>query len=372
MRLCFIGDASGYHVGRWIRYFGKVGHETHCISTASASLPGVVVHPLENKHAAFGFRHLFYPRYYLEAKRLITELQPDVIHGLQINHYTYLAMRSGRRPFVITPFGGDVLVNPKKSRLAKHMAEYCLRNCDLITTDALHIQETLIDLGAEQAKINLVYFATDVEQYRPMPKDDGLMDKLGIRGCLCVISLRHLMPIYNIETLIRSIPIVRARIPEIKYLILSRGPEENMLKALADSLGVSGSIRWIGFLPGEELPRYVNLGDIYVSTSLSDAGLAASTGEAMACGLPAIITDFGDNRQWVQDDINGYLFPVRDAEALAGRILALAGNPDQRTRMGKQNRKTIEDRYNWAKEMAKMEQIYRCLAERTKTYSHGR
>lgn len=364
MRLCFFGDASSYHVSRWLRFFGKAGHETHCISTGAASLPGVRIHHLRNPFAETVFRHFFYPAYYLAARRKIQEIRPEVLHGLQINLYSYLGMRTGARPFVITPFGGDVLVNPKTSAFASHMARYCLRGADLITTDADHIQPALTALGAAPSRIQRVYFATDVDQYRPMPKDKHLIDSLGLQGRTCVLSLRHLMPIYNIETLIRSIPLVRSRVPDIVYLIVSRGPEEEMLKTLANSLGVNDAIRWLGFLPGSELAKYFNLADIYVSTSLSDAGLASSTGEAMSCGLPAVITDFGDNAQWVQNGVNGFLFPVKAPDALAERIIILAEHPSLRAEMGARNRKVIEERYNWAKEMARMEAMYADLAAR--------
>lgn len=372
MRICFIGDASGYHVRRWISYFGKMGYQTHCISTGDAEIPGVTVHHIRNRRTAFGFRHMFYPIYYFAVKRLLDHIRPDVVHGLQINYYSYMAMHAGCKPFVITPFGGDVLVKPKKSPISKNIAEYCLSRADLITTDAEHIQETLVRLGADARKIRLIYFATDVAHYRPQGKDEGLVDVLGLRGCTCVISMRHLMPIYNIETLIRSIPMVAAKCQSVKYLIFSHGPDEEMLKALAKSLRVSEKILWLGFLSGEQLPKYINLGDIYVSTSLSDAGLAASTGEAMACGLPAIITDFGDNAQWVRNEINGFLFPMKDYKALAESILRLAGNPELRARMGAQNRKIIEERYNWEKEMGKMESLYRQLVGEHGEKSNGR
>ena len=362
MKICLIGDASSYHVARWARYFGTTKHDTHCISTGAADIPGVKVHHLRNKYAGSSRRHLFYYEYYLAVRRLIQMLRPDIVHGLQINLYSYLTLRTGARPFVVTPFGGDVLVNPTRSRWARHMARYCLQRSDLITTDAEHIQTTLLSFGAELSRIELIYFATDIDQYQPMPKDAALQNSLGIRGCFCVLSLRHLMPVYNIETLIRSIPLVRAQVPNAKYLIASRGPEEQGLKTLAVSLGVEDCIRWLGFIPGGDLPRYDNLGDIYVSTSLSDAGLAASTGETMACGLPAVITDFGDNAQWVRNGVNGYLFPARDHKVLAEKIVLLAENPTLRAEMGARNRLLIEERYNWSKEMAKMEALYTNLA----------
>lgn len=358
MKICFIGDASGYHVARWIRYFGQTEHEIHCISTGSASIPGVTIHCIKNPFKWNLLRHFYYPYYLFSARSIIRKIKPDVTHGLQINLFSYFISLLGLHPFVITPFGGDVLVNPSKSRFAKHMATRCLSHSDLITTDADHIQDTLVSLGADASKIQIVFFATDVKQFSPTPKDELLVETLGIHNCPCVLSLRHLMPIYNIETLIRSIPLVRDKIPAIKYLIVSRGPEEEMLKNLADALGVSDCIRWLGFLSSAELAKYINLGDVYVSTSLSDAGLAASTGESMACGLPAVITDFGDNHQWVKDGVNGYLFPMKDSVALAERIISLIKDPQLMETIGRTNREVIVTRYNWATEMQRMKLLY--------------
>jgi glycosyltransferase involved in cell wall biosynthesis len=100
-------------------------------------------------------------------------------------------------------------------------------------------------------------------------------------------------------------------VPEAKFLLIEKGSQEEMLKGLAQSLGISDSVKFVGWVTPDELPHYLSSADIYVSTSLSDAGLASSTAEAMACGLPVIITDFGDNRSWIKDEENGFLIPLK-------------------------------------------------------------
>ena len=151
---------------------------------------------------------------------------------------------------------------------------------------------------------------------------------------------------------------VLKEIPNAQFLIAGKGPQEEELGNLAEHLGVARNVKFIGSIPNQDLPRYLSLADIYVSTALSDAGLAASTAEAMACELPVIVTDFGDNRKWVQHGVNGHIVSLKDSESLAKSIVHLIRNKDLRRRFGKINREIIVDKNNWKKEMGKMEALY--------------
>ena len=127
---------------------------------------------------------------------------------------------------------------------------------------------------------------------------------------------------------------------------------------------MGNTVKFTGWLPNDEIPRYLATADIYVSTSLSDGGIAASTAEAMASGVPVIVTDFGDNRKWVKDGINGFIIPSRNPEALASRIVYLLQNESERKQFGQRNRQIIEEKNNWEKEMGKMENCYKELIEK--------
>ena len=74
-----------------------------------------------------------------------------------------------------------------------------------------------------------------------------------------------------------------------------------------------------------------------------------------------IITDFGDNRKWVEDGVNGFVIPLRAPEVLASKSIYLLRNEDSRKRFGQVNRQIIEERKNWGKEMGKVGKLYEQL-----------
>jgi len=224
------------------------------------------------------------------------------------------------------------------------------------------MREAMRRLGATPKKISIVHFGVDTRKFSPKRRSEKLRKKLGISDSPTVISLRNLDPLYDVESLINSVPLVLKGVSEAKFVIAGKGSEEKRLRELAASLGVSDSVKFVGFILNDELPEYLNAVD--VSTALSDAGIAASTAEAMACGLPIIITDVAENRKWVEDGVNGFVIPVKDLKPLAEKIIYLLKNENIRKKFGKINRKIIEERNNYYKEMEKMEDIYKELIRR--------
>jgi glycosyltransferase involved in cell wall biosynthesis len=239
-----------------------------------------------------------------------------------------------------------------------------LRKADLITCDASHIVPAIRSLALPGADIRIVNFGIDTRLFAPMAPAAQLKERLGVAGKRVVISTRSLRPIYDIATLIRSIPLILGNVPEATFVIVGGGPERDPLRALAQSLGVADEVRFIGPVPNEQLPQYLCMSEAYVSTSLSDAGIAASTAEAMACGLPVVISDFGDNRQWVREG-GGFLFPCGDHETLAVRMTDVLNAPQMRDAAARVNRDTVLERCDRDTEMVKMEHIYGELAKGT-------
>ena len=92
--------------------------------------------------------------------------------------------------------------------------------------------------------------------------------------------------------------------------------------------------------------------------SFSDAGISSCTAEAMASGLPVIITNTGENEKWIKDGEDGFLIPTKDPDILAQKIIYLIKNKNEKTRLGKNGRKIIEERDNYYREMEKMEKLY--------------
>lgn len=368
MRICYLANASSVHTHRWVRYFAERGHEIHVISFENAQIEGTTVHvlklPVLVKNATFPLKMASIHR----IKTLIKTIKPDILHAHYVTNYGLFGALCKFNPFVITAWGSDVLITPEArftSTIKNPIAKYALRKADSITCDAQQMKEAMTTLGVSPQKITLIYFGVDTRKFSPRQKSEELRAKLRIYDSPAVISLRNLEPLYDIESLIRSSPLVLKEVPESQFVIAGKGSEEKGLMELAKSLGVSDNVKFIGFIQNVELPQYLSTVDVYVSTSLSDAGIAASTAEAMACGLPVVVTDVADNKKWIDNGVNGFVVPVKDPKSLAEKIIYLLQNEDIRKKFGKTNRKIIEERNNYYKEMKKMEDIYKELTRRT-------
>lgn len=356
MKICFLAAANTIHSYRWIKFFADRGHEVHWISFVPSDFE-----PL--KGAAFHEVSFSGPKWMgminaaLKVRGLIKDIAPDILHAHYVGTYGLAAALSGFRPLVVTAWGSDILF-AGKSKIKGPLVKYALRRADLITCDAHHMVDAMVGLGADAEKIKIIYFGIDTERFSPGARDDALRAGLGVFDLPMVISLRNLEPVYDVESLIRAAPSVLKDFPDAKFVIGGRGSQEETLRGLAESLGLSESVRFIGRYRNEDLPGYLRSADVYVSTSLSDAGIAASTAEAMACGTAVVITDSGENGKWVEDGENGLLVPVKKPGPLAEGIKRLLGDSALRARLGGAGRKTIAERNDYHREMGKMERLY--------------
>lgn len=359
MKILYIASPS-IHMTRWVGYFSSRGHDVHLITSSPCSpMENVTIHhihrfQLPSKVANYAWNAgPMWAQFYA----ILQKVKPNIVHAHQVMELSLLG--AGFHPFVVTPWGSDVLINPNESAIAKQVVKRVLSSADLITCDAEHIKNPMVKLGADPRKIHLICFGTDTEKYHPCQRDNELSQQWGGK---VVISLRNFEPVYDVETLIRAIPIVRVTHKNVLFILAGKGSHEEYLKSLTIQLGVSDAVKFVGFVPQGIMPSYLASADVYVSTSLSDAGLSASTAEAMSSGLPCVITDFGDNSKWIQNGVSGYLFPPKDFGALADRISLLLSN-HERNLLGLMGRKTIMERNSWQNEMQKMERLYEGLVK---------
>ncbi|HNR50781.1 MAG TPA: glycosyltransferase, partial [Deltaproteobacteria bacterium] len=109
----------------------------------------------------------------------------------------------------------------------------------------------------------------------------------------------------------------------------------------------------------DDIPRVLNALDIASSSSISE-GLPNAIGEAMATGVPCVVTDAGDSALLVGD--TGIVVPKRDPEALcAAWQRLLDAGPDSRRAMGERARKRIMDHYSLQAMINRYEDLYRNL-----------
>ncbi len=370
MRICYVADGACIHTQRWVNHFAAKGHEVHliCWKLMPGYYESVHVHLLTRiAPKIWGVSQ--YPSFLLwvlQVRRLIKRINPDIVDGHFITVYGFLAACSGFHPLVVTSWGSDLLVQPERNPLQRYTARYALKRADTVVAripveDARAI---ITGLGGDpNSEIMRVVLGVNTEEFAPSRLDPNVREHRGMGPCdPLIISTRNLAPVYDVETLVKAIPLVLSEEPRARFMLAGAGAQQNYLQELASNLGVSASIEFIGWVPRAELPSYLSSADVYVSTSLSD-GTPNSLLEAMACELPAIVTDIPANRPWVSDGENGFLFPARDHRALAARILDLLKHRQMRDQLGHRSRHLVQENAEERTQMAKLETIYHELVE---------
>jgi len=362
MKICFISSKS-IHTRRWVEYFAEKGHEIHLISNEDDEYRDIKVYKINPKYWVLSpiIKALI-------VKKIMHNIKPDIVHSHQVIPFGLYGALTSFHPYIVSAWGSDILINPKSKLykcIYKYMIMYILNNADLITCDGLNSKEAIEKMNCN-FNVKVIYHGVNTKLFNPNVKDDSVEEMSHIVNSSTVISIRNLNPIYDIATLIKSIPHIIEQVPNTKFIIAGIGSEENNLKFLVKKLKVDDCVSFIGTIEHSDLPQYLSSADVYVSTSLSDGGIAVSTLEAMSCGLAPVVTDVGDNKLWIRNEINGYVISIKNPELLADKIVYLLKNKNLRMKFGEINRNLVKEKADYYKEMGKMEDLYNDLIKRCK------
>lgn len=164
---------------------------------------------------------------------------------------------------------------------------------------------------------------------------------------LILTSVGRLISAKGQAFLLQAFARIQARIPHAELHLAGDGPDETVLKELAESLGIADRVRFLGHQ--QNVASLLASTDIFVFASESE-GLSNSVLEAMAMGVPSVVVDAPGVSECHVDGETGFVTP-RDADSFAERVLMLANSPDLRLRLGRAARARVESQYsieaNW-------------------------
>ena len=127
------------------------------------------------------------------------------------------------------------------------------------------------------------------------------------------ISNFILWPIFNIPHLLKSVAIVKEKIPEVFLNIIGTGTLQEDLEKMVLDLNLKEHVRFLGKVPQTEIALEMNASHAFVSVSLSD-GNNISLNEAMACNTFSVATNIPANKQWIKHGVNGFLIVIDDIQ----------------------------------------------------------
>jgi glycosyltransferase involved in cell wall biosynthesis len=359
MKICYLANAQSIHTQRWARHFGIRGHDVTVISFEPAEIEGAEVIVLRR---VIPDRRLNILLNISRVRRLVDDILPDILHAHYVTSYGFAGALTGKHPYIATAWGSDVLIEPEKSWIYRQMVRFNLSRADLITSMAPHMTDLLVKRGyATVDKIINLPFGVDTNVFNPDKRTRQHENQPAI-----VVSTRR--PDYgmDVDTFVKAVPLVLKAFDNIRFIITGEGPLRQSMEHLASELGVSGHIEFRGEITHQEMPELLGMADVFVSTSPSD-GNNVSLNEAMACGAFPIATDIPANRAWIEPGKNGLVYPCRDVNQQAERIIEALRRPDWRQSVMPQNWEIIRTRASWSNSMAEMESHYRRLYQKIYT-----
>jgi glycosyltransferase involved in cell wall biosynthesis len=354
MKIVFLGDARSIHFARWVRYFAERGHQVH---TWSAEPPAEDLPNFLRLEPRFHWRPLLYPSLASSVKKKLTEIGPDLVNAHFVPNYGFLAALAGRRPLVISTWGSDVLISPRKSFLHKWRAQWALSKAKLVTADARVSAVELLYLKVNKDNILVRPFGVP-----RMLFERGEAKVFEKKKELTIFSCRQLEKLYDVETLLLALKRLKDK-PNWRALILGTGSQRRALEKLGRKLGLQDRVSFLGQLPRADYERLMLSSDLYVSTALSDS-TSVSLLEAMASKLACVVTEIPGNGEWIRVMENGLTFVPKQPKMLAFLLEKLADDFDLRIALANRAPEAVRQKGIWEENMAEVEAAFLKLVKK--------
>jgi glycosyltransferase involved in cell wall biosynthesis len=207
--------------------------------------------------------------------------------------------------------------------------------------------------------LEVVPSVVDLDWFRPGLDASALRGDLRLEGKRVLAFTGRLVTHKGVDVILQAL----RRLPnDVVLLVIGSGPRLPSLVSLARRLGVSERVRFCVAVSDDALPRFLALADIFVFPSqnrLEGFGLAVA--EAMAAGLPVVITDMPGVREVIEDGREGLLAEPLLADDLASKLRVLLDDPGLARRMGAAGRRRAEERYGLATVAAQLVSLYASL-----------
>lgn len=191
-------------------------------------------------------------------------------------------------------------------------------------TVSLDLQRFLVEaIGVNRSRITHICNGVDVDQFRPVDAPDlaWLPESFRGPGVLRVGTVGRLQPVKDQATLLRGFALARGQSAEaarqLRLVVVGGGPLEAQLHELARSLGIAEACHFAG--SRGDVANLLPAIDVFVLSSLNE-GISNTILEAMATGIPTLVTAVGGNVELVREGEGGACFAPGDVEALAGHL----------------------------------------------------
>jgi len=218
-------------------------------------------------------------------------------------------------------------------------------DCVMILNEGMRTEALAARLPAD--KLLWMPNPVDTEHFSPVPDaqrrqlraQHGLPEDASV-----IIYTGRLAPEKSLHVLVEAFATVRQQRPQACLVLVGDGPMRTALTEQTQRLGCQDNTRFVGTVAPSEIPRWLQMADVFTLVSPSE-GFPCALVEAMSAGLASVVSDIPAIRQLVQSEKHGLLAPAGDAAAVSAALIRLLDDQELRTRMGAEARRSVKEQY---------------------------
>lgn len=246
---------------------------------------------------------------------------------------------------------------------------YGLDAAAAITANSSDTRARLTELSVASGRLAVVYPGVDPSEFQPDPADRERVSRELRLGGPTLLTVSRLERHKGHERVIALLPSLRQEFPGLVYLVVGDGSRRGALEELAQKIGVSDAVRFVGRVP--DVRPYYSASDVFVLASSRSGrwakageGFGISYAEAGACGLPSVASTSGGGSEIVLHGRTGWTVNPEDPRALEAALAGLLRDPAKARGMGREARRHVR-RYDWRRGVVDLERVLRTAAARS-------
>ncbi len=259
-------------------------------------------------------------------------------------------------PYIVYVYGSETF-RFGHSRLLLAAIKSFLGNAELIIPNSQFTKEEFLALGLPENKFKVITPGVDISRFYPTQKDAELVDRWNLAGKIVLLTVARLDERKGHDNVIAAVSFLKAYYPNLVYLVVGKGREEERLRNMARELEVEDRIRFCGYVSDTDLPKYYNLCDIFMLLNRQSIANDRLRGdyegfgivflEASACGKPVIAGDFGGIADAVEDQKSGFIIDGTRIPIITDQIRQLIASNELRTKIGEYGLQRARQNFNW-------------------------
>jgi glycosyltransferase involved in cell wall biosynthesis len=302
----------------------------------------------------------------------------DVIHIHDCRSFqgvfAYLFAQMKNVPYVFQPHGSylsSLSDSPSKTVakiiLDKLISDRIMQNASKIIALSEVEAEQCRCAGVPAEKIAIVPNGIDLTEYSDLPSKGSFKKKFGIKEEeKIVLYLGRIHKTKGIDLLVKAYAYLTKKMDCKDAVLVIAGPDDGYLneaKSIAQSLGVSNSILFTGFISSEDKLRALVDAEVFITPSFY--GFPVTFLEACAIGVPIITTNFGDSLEWIDENV-GYEVPPTKSD-LAMALYRIISDDKLHDDYSKNCRKIVQSEFSLDHVVDKLDQVYAEVTKNSRT-----